>query len=136
MSNFIDDIMQSVATYVETQLDDLYASIVFGSDPPIDGMCMIQGAGAPSDTHLDKGMVYRLPVVLNGKNKNQLTLLTDLTRIHEALTRLTDYTDISTDDCQVIDIATTASPSIIGREQNSQWICGSSFEVYFYWRKG
>lgn len=136
MSNFIDDIMQSVATYVETQLDDLYASIVFGSDPPIDGMCMIQGAGAPSDTHLDKGMVYRLPVVLNGKNKNQLTLLTDLTRIHEALTRLTDYTDISTDDCQVIDIATTASPSIIGREQNSQWVCGSSFEVYFYWRKG
>ena len=134
MSNFIDGILQSIADYVETNLDDLYASIVFGSDPPYNGLCMIQSSGAPTDTHLDKGMIYRLPVVLNGKNDNQLTLLTDLTRIHEALTRKTDYADISTDDCQVIDIATTSTPSIIGRQQNSQWVCGSSFDVYFYWR--
>ena len=135
MSNFIDDILQSVADYVETNVDDLYASILFGSDPPEDGICMIQSAGAPSSTHLDKGMQYRLPVVLNGKNKNQLVLLTDLTRIHEALTRKTNYADISTDDCQVIDIASTSTPSIIGREQNSQWVCGSSLDIFFYWRK-
>ena len=127
--------MQSVADYVETNIDDLYASITFGSDPPTNGICMIQSAGAPSDTHLDKGMQYRLPVVLNGKNKNQLVLLTDLTRIHEELTRKTNYADISTEDCQVIDIATTSTPSIIGREQNSQWVCGSSLDIFFYWRK-
>jgi hypothetical protein len=95
---------------------------------------MIQGAGAPTDTHLDKGMLYRLPVVLNGKNKSQSLVLTDLTRIHEALTRKLQYQDLSTADCQVVNIATTASPSIIGREQNSQWVCGSSFEISFYWR--
>ena len=94
---------------------------------------MIQGSSAPTDTHLDKGMIYRIPVVLNGKNKNQAVLLDDLTAIHKALTRKTDYSGLSTEDCQIVDIATTAAPSIIGREQNSQWVCGSSFEVTIYW---
>ena len=132
MSSFIDGVMQNIANAIDGL--DLYASVVFGSDPPDSGICLIQGPSAPTDTHLDKGMVYRLPVVLNGKNKNQLTLLDDLTKAHVSLTKKLDYSDISTADCQVTDIATTAAPSIIGREQNSQWICGSSFDVYFYWR--
>lgn len=133
MSNFIDGIMQNIADLIDNEVEP-YASVVFGSDPPDSGICMIQGAGAPTDTHLDKGMLYRLPVVLNGKNKSQSLVLTDLTRIHEALTRKLQYRDLSTADCQVVNIATTASPSIIGREQNSQWVCGSSFEISFYWR--
>lgn len=132
MSSFIDGVMQNIADAIDGL--GLYASVVFGSDPPEDGICLIQGPSAPVDTHLDKGMIYRLPVVLNGKNRNQLTLLDDLTKAHAALTKKLSYTDISTDDCQVTDIATTAAPSIIGREQNNQWICGSSFDVFFYWR--
>lgn len=134
MSNFINGIMQAIAGYIDDEIVP-FAAIVFGSDPPLGGICMIQGPGAPSDTHLDKGMVYRLPVVLNGKNRDQELLLRDLTRIHAALTRKTDYSGLSTEECQIVDIATTATPSIIGREQNSQWICGSSFEVSFYWRQ-
>ena len=134
MGNFIDGIMQNIADVIDDDIKP-YAEVVFGSDPPVNGICMIQGPGAPTDTHLDKGMVYRLPVVLNGKNTNQLTLLTDLTRIHAELTARLNYQDISTADCQVVNIATTAAPSIIGREQNDQWICGSSLEVSFYWRK-
>lgn len=132
MSSFIDGVMQNIADAIDGL--GLYASVVFGSDPPDSGICLIQGPSAPVDTHLDKGMVYRLPVVLNGKHKNQLTLLDDLTKAHASLTKKLDYSDISTADCQVTDIATTAAPSIIGREQNSQWICGSSLDVYFYWR--
>lgn len=112
-----------------------YASIVYGSDPPINGICMIPTGVAPTQTHFDKGMVYDLPVVMNGKNADQEVLLDDLTKIHEVLTRRTDYSDISTGECQVVDISTTALPSIIGREQNKQWVCGSSFNVKFYWRK-
>ena len=134
MGNFIDGIMQNIANVIDNDIKP-YADIVFGSDPPVNGICMIQGPGAPEETHLDKAMVYRLPVVLNGKNKNQLTLLSDLTRIHAELTTRLNYQDISTADCQVKNIATTAAPSIIGREQNNQWICGSSLEVSFYWRK-
>lgn len=133
MSSFIGEILENIADYIDDEVKP-YADVVFGSDPPVNGICMIQGAGAPTDTHLDKGMVYRLPVVLNGKNASQELVLDDLTAIHAALTRKTDYSTLSTDACQIVDIATTAAPSIIGREQDSQWICGSSFEVSFYWR--
>ena len=134
MSSFIDGILQNIADYIDDTIKP-YAKVVFGSDPPKNGICMIQSSGAPTDTHLDKGMIYRVPVVLNGKNSSQQTLLDDLTMIHAELTTLLDYSGISTTDCQVVDIATTATPSIIGREQNNQWICGSSFDVSFYWRK-
>ena len=131
--SFYSEVIDNIADLAEGT--EPYAEIVYGSDPPEDGICMIPGPGAPNDTHLDKGMVYRLPVVLNGKHSDQEILLGDLTKIHEELTRRLDYSDVSTDDIQVVDIETTALPSIIGREQNNQWICGSSFNVVFYWRK-
>ena len=131
--SFYEDMLDNIRELAEST--DPYARIVYGSDPPEKGICMIPGPGAPSDTHLDKGMIYRLPVVLNGKHPEQETLLNDLTAIHEELTRRLDYSDISTDSVQVVNIETTALPSIIGREQNRQWICGSSFSVAFYWRK-
>lgn len=112
-----------------------YAKIVYGSDPPIDGICMIPSAGGPDDTHLNKGMIVRLPILLNGKNADQEKLLNDLTAIHEALTRKTDYSEFLTINTQVINIETMSLPEIIGREQNKQWICGSTLAVYFYWRK-
>ena len=130
---FITDLIDNIATLAEET--EPYADIVYGSDPPTNGICMIPSGAGPIQTHLDKGMVYDLPVVLNGKNADMLVLLNDLTAIHDTLTRRTSYSDISTDECQVVDIATTAIPSIIGREQNKQWVCGSSFNVKFYWRK-
>ena len=132
--SFISGLIDNIAQYAEDQLD-LYASIVYGSDPPEKGICMIPGSTAPDDTYLDKGMLYRLPMVLNGKHPDQQVLLNDLTAIHELLTRRLNYSDLSTEDCQLVDISTTALPSIIGREQNNQWICGSSLEVTFYWSK-
>ena len=112
----------------------LYASIVFGSDPPENGICMIQGAGFPEEEHLNTGMMCRLPVLLNGKNTDQELLLEDLTAIHTVLTKRNDYTDLATDAVQVVNIRTTSLPQIIGREQNKQWIAGSSLEIAYYWR--
>jgi hypothetical protein len=126
-------ILDNIVDLAETT--EPYANIVYGSDPPTNGICMIPSGGIPTDTHLDKGMVYDMPIVLNGKNTDQQLLLDDITAIHEALTRPLDYSDISTEECQVVNISTTALPSIIGREQNKQWICGSSLNVKFYWRK-
>ena len=111
-----------------------YSSIVLGSDPPENGICMIQNAGAPTETHFDHGQLFTLPVLINGKHSSQSTLLGALGAIHEALTRTWDYDDLSDERVQVICIETTAYPAIIGREQNRQWICGSSVDVYFYWR--
>ena len=112
-----------------------YANIVYGSDPPANGICMIESAGGPQDTYIDKGMMIRLPIVLNGKHSNQQTVLNDLTAIHEALTRRTDYSDLGTADIQLVNIETMSLPAIIGREQNNQWICGSTLVAHFYWSK-
>jgi hypothetical protein len=124
--------MDKIATAADTL--GLYATIVYGSDPPENGICMIQAAGAPTEKHLDANMLYHLSVLLNGKHSNQQTVLDALTSIHTMLTKRNDFSDFSTTDAQVLSIMTTASPQIIGREQNNQWIAGSSFEVSFYWR--
>ena len=130
--NFIGEVIDNIADAADSL--GLYANIVYGSDPPENGICMSQSAGFPTETHLNKGMIYELPVVLNGKHIDQQTVIDALTSIHEALTKVTDYTGYSTDSVQVVAIETTAIPSVIGREQNNQWIVGSSFVVYFYWR--
>lgn len=128
----IGELMEKLAAKAETT--EPYARIVYGSDPPENGICMIQNAGYGAERHLDAAEVYRLPVLLNGKHAQQETLLEALWKIHEALTMTSDYTDLMTDDLQVMAIMTTSGPTIIGREQNNQWIAGSSFEVSFYWR--
>lgn len=128
----ISEIMDNIADAADAL--GLYADIVYGSDPPENGICMIQAAGAPTEKHLDANMLYRVSVLLNGKHSNQQTLLNALTSIHTMLTKRNDFNDFSTDNAQVLSIMTTASPQIIGREQNNQWIAGSSFEVSFYWR--
>lgn len=128
----IQVMVDSIAAYIDTL--SVYAPIVYGSDPPDGGICMIQNGGFPADTHMDKGMIYSMPLLLNGKNLRQDTLLNDLTAIHEALTKRLDYSPFSSGEIQVINIATTAAPMIIGREQNAQWTAGSSLEISFYWR--
>ncbi len=129
---FIDEMIDRVVDLAE--MTEPYASIVFGSNPPLNGICMIRNGGYAPETHLNKGMMYSVPVLLNGKHENQQTVLDALTAIHEVLTKHNNYSDVSTDAIQVVAITTTAAPSVIGREQNNQWICGSSFDVSFYWR--
>lgn len=111
-----------------------YAKIVYGSDPPINGICMIPSGGAPSDVYLDRGMMVKMPVVLNGKHEDQRLLLDDLTAIHEVLTKRRDYSELSTEAVQITNIVSMSLPAIIGREQNKQWICGSTLEITFYWK--
>lgn len=130
--SYISEIMDKLAAAADAL--QLYADIVYGSDPPMDGICMIQGSGFPAEKHLNASMLYRLPVLINAKHSSQETAMGALEAIHTALTKTNDFTGLCTDAAQVINVATTASPTVIGREQNSQWICGSSVEVSFYWR--
>ena len=131
--SFYKELINNIIT--EAEKTNPYASIVYGSDPPLNGICFRESGGAPTQTNLDKGMIISLPAVLNGKHTDQELLIDDLTAIHEALTRRTDYSDLSTNDVQLIDIESVSLPAIIGREQNNQWICGSSLEIHFYWSK-
>ena len=143
----IDNIINALADFITVAIDTsqmhTYTSkIVFGPELPESCISMTPGPGAPTDIHLDKGMVYSLPVTINGKFTDQSLLLDTLYSIHELLTQRLDYAVMVEDDetygsydYQVIDIETTASPSIVGREQNKYWLAGSSVEVKFYWVK-
>lgn len=130
------DAMQALVNRIVDRAETThpYAAISLGSDPPENGICLISNGGMTTETHLDGSRIFTLPVLINGKHTSQKTLLGALGAIHEALTRPLDYADLSDERVQVISVETTAYPAIIGREQNRQWICGSSINVYFYWR--
>ena len=130
--SYIKDLMTNIADLIDAL--HLYSPVVYGSDPPDGGICLIQGSGFVSEKHLDTGILYRLPILINAKNQSQETALDALAAIHAALVKTNAYESLSTSSAQVVNITTTAGPTVIGREQNSQWICGSSVEVSFYWR--
>lgn len=111
-----------------------YAKIIYGSDPPEDGICMIPNGGMPNNTFLDRAQIMELPILLNGKNKDQRVLLDDLTAIHEVLTKCRSYTEFNTEAVQITSIESLSLPQIIGREQNNQWVCGSTLLVKFYFK--
>lgn len=101
-------------------------SIVTGSMPPNNGIAMT-GQSAPQSIMLDIGSNERMAIVCNGKNTDQQTVIEQLDAIHHDLTRRKDFP--TGDDWQVYAIETVASPRLIGREQNSEWLYGSSLLV-------
>ena len=115
-----DDILQAVINMAE---DAAGISIVTGSMPPDDGIAMT-GQSSSDVIFLDIGSNERMSIVCNGKNTNQAAVIRQLDAIHHALTRRKDYP--TGDGWQIYSIETVASPRLIGREANSQWLYGSS----------
>lgn len=104
------------------------AKVVLGSLPPDNGIAMT-GNASSYPIFLDIGSNEQMNVVCNGKNTQQQAVINQLEAIHASLTRRKDFP--STDTWQIYAIETTASPRLIGREQNSQWLYGSSLLVKF-----
>ena len=117
----------------EPEESGLYAPILIGALPADNGICCTIAGGWPEATFIDKGMSYELSLVLNGKHANQQTVADTLNDIHQALTQTKTYPQ--TDAYQITNIETTASPSYIEREENKQYLYGSSLKVRFYYRK-
>lgn len=111
----------------------LYAPILIGALPADNGICCTITGGWPEATFIDKGMSYELSLVLNGKHESQQIVSDTLNDIHQALTQTKTYPQ--TDAYQITNIETTASPSYIEREENKQYLYGSSLKVRFYYRK-
>ena len=120
-----NDVLQAV---IDMAASAVGADIVLGSLPPENGIAMTGNAGS-YPIFLDIGSNESMRVVCNGKNVNQQTVVTQLDTIHAALTRRKDFPHTS--NWQIYAIETTASPRLIGREQNSQWLYGSSLLVKF-----
>lgn len=118
-----DDILQAVIGMAESAAG---VKILVGSMPPDDGIAMT-GNGYNQDVYLDIGTDERINVVCNAKSTNQRQVIQWLDAIHSSLTRRKDWP--AGDNWQVYDIRTVASPHLIGREDNSQWLYGSSLVV-------
>lgn len=104
-----------------------YCTVSVGSLPADNGICMTYSSGIVGTTFLTKGICYELNIVCNGKHTNQLTVSDALFAIHAALTQTKVYP--KTSDYQITDISTVSMPSYLDREQNSQWLYGSSLRV-------
>lgn len=118
-----DEILQAVIDMAE---DIVKAPIFTGSMPPFNGLAMT-GQSAPESIFLDIGSNERMSIVLNGKNSDQSAVIRQLDLIHHWLTKRKDYP--RGDGWQIYSIETVASPRLIGREANSQWLYGSSLLV-------
>lgn len=120
-----NDVLQAVIDMAQAAAG---IPVVLGSLPPDDGIAMT-GNAASFPIFLDIGSNEEMNVVCNGKNTQQQAVISQLEAIHAALTRRKDFP--SSDTWQIYAIETTASPRLIGREQNSQWLYGSSLRVKF-----
>ena len=104
--------------------------VVIGSVPPLEGYAVGMVSGAPIETFRTLSTNESFPVLFNGKSADQGAVAADMEQVHQLLT--TSKNLPFTDEWQVYAIETTASPSLIGREENRNWIYGSSFRVKYY----
>lgn len=115
-------------------LEKPYASVVIGALPADNGLSMTIGAGAPATTFMTKGMAYEIDLVFNGKHSNAQTVSDTLNDLHQVLTQAKSYP--STDEYQITNIETSATPSYLSREENNQILYGSALRVKFFYKKG
>lgn len=120
-----DDVLQAV---IDMAADVVGVPVRTGSMPPVNGIAMT-GQASSASIFLDIGSNERMNIVCNGKNSNQRTVIEQLDTIHKTLTRRRDYP--TGQGWQIYSIETVGSPRLIGREQNSQWLYGSSLLVKF-----
>lgn len=106
-----------------------YAPVTIGALPPNNGISIAWSAGN-LDTFMNKKAAVSMSAVLNAKHQNQQTAADALGTIHTALNMATAYP--KADNFQITNIETIGAPSYLGREQNNQWLYGSSLEVKFF----
>ena len=118
-----DEILQAV---IDMAVAASGVQILTGSMPPENGIAM-GGYGGSAPIFLDIGSNETMNIVINGKHSSQQIVIGWLNAIHENLTRRKNFPH--NDKWQIYAIETTASPRLIGREANNQWLYGSSVAV-------
>lgn len=122
-----DDVLQAV---VELANDtNPYAVVTIGALPANNGICMAWASGF-LNTFFNKMGAVEMSAILNAKNTNQQAALDALSDIHTALNMTKSYP--SSDNYQITNIETIGPPVYLSREQNSQWLYGSSLRIKFY----
>lgn len=103
--------------------------LIIGSMPPDNGIS-IAWAGGYLNTFVDKRAAVEMSAVLNAKNTGQEKAAALLSDIHTSLNMRKEYP--AAENFQITNIETSSAPSYLGREENEQWLYGSSLTVKFY----
>lgn len=129
MVGVYNDVLLSVVNLINKL--HLYAPITIGPLPPNNGLSI---AVSTSSTlpFLNKNAAVEMTAVVNGKHTDQRIVSDSLGIIHSNLTRRKEYPE--SDSWQITDIQTISGPNYLGREQNSQWLYGSSIKIKFFVR--
>ena len=123
-----DDVLTAVLnTMQQSGTND---NIYIGSLPPDNALSVTWASGEYSPFLSKTSAAVTLSLVFNGKNVDQQTLSDSMGSIHQHLSTLKTYP--TTDTFQITNIQTMSPPTLIGREENKQWLYGSSLEVKFF----
>ena len=126
----INDVLNDVIDLAEQTIP--YQKIIIGNTPPTNGISMFISSGSPTLTDLEKGMIVSLHVMCNAKHRNQEEAFDALSDIHKHLTKKTSYPNET--DYQITNISTVSYPNLLLREENGEYVFGSTLNVEFYWR--
>lgn len=122
-----DDVLlaaQSLAQSAQT-----FAVPSIGPLPPDDGISLMW-ASSVYNPFFDKLAAVELTAVVNGKSTDQQAVSEALNQIHTTLSMMKAYPQ--SNNYQITNIETLSAPAYIGREENAQWLYGSSLRVKFY----
>ena len=126
-----DEILNDIIDMAEENTE-LYTNIILGNTPPTDGISMFVSSGMPDLTDLEKGMIVSMNVMANAKHRSQDEAYNALYKIHNRLTKTKNYPN--REKYQITNVSTVTYPNLIHREQNGDYIYGSTLNVNFYWR--
>lgn len=121
------EVIEALQQMIQALVD---GPVVIGSMPPLNGYAVSFAGGAPMETFRTLTTNEELPVAFNGKGADQEDVATAMNTVHRALT--TSLNLPYTDKWQIYAITTTSAPQLVGREENENWLYGSSFSVRFY----
>lgn len=126
--------MTDIVDYVCDLIEDETGLIpVVGAMPPIEGIAVQQSSGSVVSEYLPRTALNSTTLVVNSKSTSQTTALTNLTDIHEALTKRIGYE--TTNGYQILSIRTVNSPTFLGQENDESYMYGSSIQVLWFDKK-
>lgn len=86
--------------------------------------------GTPETGFLGRGAYFAVTLTFNAKHANQYTLLSNMNKIFDSITRRMDYS--AGEGWEIVDIENGTLPRKIGREENNEWIAAGDLVVKIY----
>lgn len=122
------DVLQAVVNLINTETQQ---TVVIGPLPPDNGVSIAWASNA-YNSFMSRNATVDMTAVLNSKDTSQQAAMDVLGEIHTTISNMKNFP--SADNYQITDITTATGPNYIGREENNQWLYGSSLRVKFFIR--